>query len=249
MELPYFLSKEGDSLVFNQDNSTFIFYVPENYFNNTAKISIAEIIGQRVSMIGICSYSIMDAHGKVGKIKPFVFPTMMLCKPYEIEKVKGLNIDNSEPADYVLLKFKKGDEVISETKVPQLIDNVEMIFKMFILTSKIPNTIPCDQLWSILLEAASLNGFSFGVSVQLVGLLLGGLCRDPKNLSRVFSETDMKDKNNYRMISVQKVAKYMSPYTALTSENWDEAVRAAILMKDEKEEDIIDSPLEKIMTM
>ena len=86
MELPSFLSRDGDALVYNKDNSTFIFYVPDNYFNNTAKISIAEIIGQRVSMIGICSYGIMDEHGNVGKIRPFVFPTMMLCKPAEIEK-------------------------------------------------------------------------------------------------------------------------------------------------------------------
>jgi hypothetical protein len=39
----------------------------------------------------------------------------------------------------------------------------------------------------------------------------------------------------------------MSPYQAIVSENWDEAVQAAILMKDK--EDGPQSPLEKIVTM
>ena len=161
MELPKFLSLEGNSLVFNQDNATFVFYVPMNYFNNTSKVSIAEISGQYVSMIGLCNWAIIDANGKASKLMPFNFPSMMLCKPYEMEKVKNLSLDNTEPSDYMLLKFKKGDEVVSQVRVPQLIDNVEMFFKMAIMTAKIPTTIPYDKLWEVYIESANLNGFSY----------------------------------------------------------------------------------------
>lgn len=246
MKLPRFLSLRGNSLIYNEPNKTFVFYVPENYFKNTSKISIAEIYGQYVSMIGLCNWAIIDENGKRSDLKPFNFPTMMLCKPSTIEKVKNLQLDNTEPSDYRLLKFKQNDEVVSQIEVPQLLDNVEMVFKMAVITGKIPTTIPYDKLWEVLVTSASLNGFSFNVSVQLFGVLFSGICRDTKDISKMFKETSMKNMNDYRPINVNMVPKYISPYTAITSENWDDAVRAAVIMKDK--ENIPYSPLEKIVT-
>ena len=247
MELPKFLSLEGNSLVFNQEDSTFVFYVPETYFSNTSKIPIAEIQGEFVSSIGLFSWDIIDKNGKHSPLKPFNFPTMFLCKPTEIESVKNLQLGQSTPADYRLLKFKKGDEVVCQTRVPQLIDNVEIFFKMFIKTAKIPNTIPYNKLWELFLESARLNGFSYNLSVQLFGILIANLCRDPNDISKPFNKTDMKNMYNYKLINITMVPKYISPYTAITSENWDESLRAAILMKDK--ENAPESPLEKIVTM
>lgn len=247
MDLPGFLSREGNALVFNQENSTFVFYVPMNYFNNTSKVPIAEIFGQYVSFIGLCNWAIIDSNGKRGKIHPFNFPTMFMCKPYEMEKVKNIKLDNTEPSDYMLLKFKKGDEVVSQVRVPQLIDNVEMFFKMAIMTAKIPTTIPYDKLWEVYIESASLNGFSYNLNIQLFGILIAAICRDPNDISKQFNKTSMSNMNNYRPINIKMVPKFISPYTAITSENWDESVRAAILMKDN--DNTPESPLEKIITM
>ena len=246
MEVPNFLKLENNSLLFNLDNQTFVFYVPENYFKNESKVPIAEIQGQYVSMIGVCNWSIIDDKGKSSKLMPFNFPTMFLCKPSTIEKVKNLQLDNTEPSDYRLLKFKKGDEVVSQTRVPQLIDNVEILFKMATMTGKLPTTIPYDKLWEIFEESGKLNGFSFNVSVQLFGLLVSGICRDPNDISKMFKETNMEDMNKYRPINITMVPKFISPYSAIVSENWDDSVRAAILMKDK--EDIPNSPLEKVIT-
>lgn len=248
MELPKFLKKEGNALVYNNnDDSTFVFYVPEAYFNNSSKVPIAEINGQYVSMIGLCNWSIIDKHGKMGKLMPFDFPTMMLCKPREIEKVKNIQIDNTEPSDYRLLKFKYEDEIVSQCRVPQLIDNVEIFFKMAIVTAKIPTTIPYDKLWRLFIDSADLNGFEYGLNIQLFAILISKVCRDPNDISKEFRETDMSNMNNYRPINIKMAPKYISPYTAITSENWDEALRAAILLKDKK--DTPESPLEKIITM
>ena len=170
MDLPKFLSKEGDSLIFNQEDSTFVFYVPMNYFSNTTKVPIAVIEGQYVSSIGLFNWAIIDKNGKSSELRPFIFPTMFMCKPREMEKVKNLSLDNTEPSDYMLLKFKKGDEVVSHTKVPQLIDNVEIFFKMAIITAKIPSTIPYNDLWKLFFESARLNGFSFNLNIQLFNI-------------------------------------------------------------------------------
>lgn len=247
MELPRFLSLEGNSLVFNQEESTFVFYVPEAYFSNTSKIPIAEIQGEYVSSIGLFNWDIIDKNGKHSPLKLFNFPTMFLCKPSEIESVKDLKLGDAAPAAYKLLKFKKGDEVVYQTRVPQLIDNVEIFFKMFIKTAKIPTTVPYNKLWELFLESARLNGFSYNLSVQLFGILIANLCRDANDITKPFNKTDMKNMNDYKLINITMVPKYISPYTALTSENWDESVRAAILMKDKEDAPV--SPLEKVVTM
>lgn len=249
MELPNFLTLKGRSLVFNKDNSTFVFYVPANYFNNTSKVPIAEYKGQYVSFIGVCNYAIIDSKGKRGQIKPFIFPTMFLCKPGEIDETSGKNmsLDNTEPSDYILLKFQKGDEVVSDIRVPQDIGNVEMFFKMMIITAKIPTTIPYDRLWELFYESANLNGLNYGLNIQLICLIISRICRDPDDISKLFCNTDMKDMKKYTEISIKNVPKYISPYQAITSENFDEALRAAVLIDDVDSTPI--SPLEKIVTM
>lgn len=247
MDLPKFLTREGNSLLFNQDNATFVFFVPKNFFNNSVKVPIAEVYGSYVTTIGLLNWAIIDSTGKISKAKAFNFPTMFMCKPYEMEDLKEYSIDGTEPADYVMLKFKKGDEVVSSVRVPQLIDNVEIFFKMATMTAKIPNTIPYQKIWELFVESADLNGFSYGLNIQLICLLISYLCRDPKDVYKRFAETDMKDMTDYKMIDIRQIPKFMSPYQALVSENWDEAVQSAILMKDK--ENTMESPLEKIVTM
>ena len=248
MEVPSFLKLEGESLVFNLDNKELIYYVPENYFDATSKNAIAQIEGQYVSMIGICDYSIVDSNGKRSDPKLFNFPTMFLCKPYEIEKVKGLKIDaDKEPKDYRLLHFRKGDEVVSQVRVPQIIDNVELFFKLAVITARIPSTVDYSEGWKIFIENMDLNGSSYGLNAQLFGILWAALCRDPKDISRPFRFTKMANMNDYKVISIKMVPNYISPYTSIISENWDESLRSAILMKDK--EDLPYSPLEKIVTM
>lgn len=249
MELPNFLSLVDDSLVFNQDNKEFVFYVPENFFNDKTKRPIAEIIGEDVSMIGICNWAIIDSNGKVGPINNFCFPTMMLCSPYEVEKVKKFKLTStSEADDYRILHFKKGDKVVKQVRVPQIIDNAEMFFKLVVVTSKMPETIHYDDIWELFLENAQLNGFNYGLHSQLFGIIVSELCRDKKNLKIPYRLTNNSDKQTgYKTIPINYLPKFVSPYVALTSENFNEALRSSILLSDEDEKDIPYSPLEKVV--
>ena len=248
MELPNFLKLENESLIFNLENKELIFYVPEVFFNDNTKRPIAEIIGEDVSMIGICNWSIMDSNGKIGPIRPFTFPTMMLCSPYNIEKVKNLKLENSKEAtDYRLLHFKNGDKVIKQIRVPQLVDNSEMFFKLVMITTKFPNTIDYDKIWELFIENSKLNGFNYSLHSQLFGMMTSEVCRDPKDLSKPYRLSGSNDKNNYKMIPVSLIPKFLSPYTAFTSEGFDDAVKSAILLSDLPEDQIPDSPLEKII--
>jgi hypothetical protein len=249
MEVPSFLKLEDDSLVFNQDNKEFVFYVPENFFNDKTKRPIAEIKGEDVSMIGLCNWAIIDSNGKAGNINNFCFPTMMLCSPYEIEKVKAFKLTpKSTPGDYRILHFKKGDKVVKEVRVPQIIDNAELFFKLVVITSKMPETIPYDDIWELFIENSKLNGFNYGLHSQLFGIIVSELCRDPNNFKKSYRLTNnSSNPTGYKTISIKYLPKFVSPYVSLTSENFDDAVRSSILMSDMDEKDIPYSPLEKVI--
>lgn len=241
MEIPSFLKRVGDALVFNQDGEL-VYYVPEKFFNT----NIVEIAGSYVSLIGVCDYAIISPNGKMSEVKPFRFPTVFLCRPNSIEKVKRLKIGKSkEEKDYRVLHFLKGNEVISQVRVPEIIDNVEDFFRLMVITGRIPTTIRYDKGHEYFQENIELNGSSYGLSLQLFGLLWSELCRDPKDISKPFCLTDMKDMNGYKPISIKTSPNYVSPYVALASEQLDESIRAAILIDDK---DIKYSPLEKIVT-
>lgn len=248
METPPFLTLQGESLIYNQENSELQYYIPAEFFESGSKNAIAEVVEQRVSLIGLFNYAIVDKNGKRGEVKLFKFPTMILCKPYDMENVKGLKLgDELEPADYCILKFKKGDEAISQIHVPQIIENVELFFKLATITAKIPTSISYDEGWKLFDENMDLNTNPYGLHSQLFGIVWRDICRDPKDISRPFRFTDMKNKHAYKPISVKLIPNYISPYTSIISENWDESLQSAILMKDK--EDIPYSPLEKVVTM
>jgi hypothetical protein len=248
MGLPDFLKEVGDTVVYNRDDgSEMVYYVPEEYFNNTSKNPIAEIAGEYVSMIGLCQWAIIDKNGKTVKTNLLNIPTIILCKPYVIDKVKDLKIGTAQPSNYRILRFRYNDELISHTNVPQNVENAELLFKLLVFTAKIPTIIPYDKLWELFMENAKINGFSYNINIQLFGVLLGSVCRNPKNISEPFRYTTMNDMHNYQPISIRLVPKYISPYTAITSENWDDGVKASIMLSQNSEEDIPDSPLEKII--
>ena len=257
--MPKYLDRVGDALVFNQEDSEFVFYVPEVFFNDNTKQPIAEISGQYVTVIGILLYSIIDKNGKANGPYLFNFPTMFMCKPNRIEKVKDLKLkhlsydtgsgeeNNVGGNDYRLLHFEKGDEVVSNVRVPMLIDNVEMFFKLTMITAKIPNSIPYDKIWEEFLMNISLNGFSYSTHAQILGVLASGIARNPKNIAEPFRYTNMNDMHAYTTVSVKKLPNFTSPFTSLTSEGFDEGIMSAVLMKDKDEKDIPYSPLETVL--
>jgi hypothetical protein len=144
--------------------------------------------------------------------------------------------------DYRLLKYKKDDIIVVSIKVPQDITNVEDFYQLFLITGNIPTTIPYDKLQDYFMEAIRLNGSKYGVSLQMFGFMISELCRSPKDLSVPFRLSKEKDMTNYKPVSIKAIPKIISSYSAITSENWDEAVVNAIINKNTR-----NIPLEKIL--
>lgn len=238
-QVPKFLKRDGEALLFNQDGE-FVFYVPEEQFQK----KIATINGRYVSVMGLLNYAIFDEKGKHGGLRTFKFPTMFTCRPYLIEKLKDVKLtEYIKEQDYRVLRFKKDDQVVTSVKVAQDVENSEKFYNLF-LSGKLPTTIPYDKLHEYFIENIELNGASYGMNIQLFGILVSEMCRDPKDIKRLFRNTDIKNMNEYVSINVKDIPKYVSPFTSITSENWDEAIMNADINKNTNY-----SPLEKLFTL
>lgn len=249
MGVPAFIKQKDNKLLYNGEGE-FVFYVPDDYFGDVKVNPIAQVLGQYVAVLGIIDWAIVSKNGSVTPPRNFFLPTIFTCKPYDIEKVRDFKINkNGKVKDYRILHFKPGDEIVSDTHIPKLLDHVEAEFKMMVINGdKIPPTVRYDKMQEYFRESIILNGTNYNINMQMFGILIGGFCRDRNDLSKPFRYTSMNDMTNYQQLSVRNTAKYISPYVAFTSENFDESLMASVLLSDTPDKDIKETPLEKVLT-
>lgn len=235
-DIPRFLKRDDRSLLF-KDEGELIFYIPQYYFER----GYVTVDGRNIRLLGLFNYKLFDKGGnEMGGLKFFNFPSVFSCIPGDIEDVKRLKLSSFLPTDdYTLLKFKKDDVVIESTRVPQSTDNMELFLKM-VNSGKIPNAIPYNELHDVFVENAKLNGESYGVSMQIIGLIISEICRSTGSISNPYRLSSSKDYNAYTTMNVADISNYTSPFAAVTGDNWNKALGAAIVAKDGKV-----SPLEK----
>ncbi len=249
-QIPPFIRRDGNALLYNGDG-TLQYYIPENYFDGRSAI----IEGSYIRLLGSFSYRIISKSNKLGELRLFNWPTVFLCRPSVITKMKQVKLDEQTPeADYRVLEFVDGDQLVSNVHTPQDIDNTKELLGLHMMTGKIPHSIPYDDLYLYMYESMKLNGSGFDIHAQLMSMLYSKLCRDPENPANLFrlSKAINKDMTSYIPMSVKEVPKYISPYAALTSENMDEGIVASVLLSDDESTGKSKhkySPLEQVLTM
>jgi hypothetical protein len=240
MGMPSFLKKEGHSIIYN-GKGTLVFFIPTFFFSK----GYAESIGENISLFGVFDYAIYDEKGNISKsLTNFKLPTVFLTRPSNMETKKDVKLTkNTKPQDYRLLKYKQGDLVFVSCKLPQSIDNAEMLFKMMI-TADMPNTIPYDKIHDYWELSMALNGTKYGISQQIFGIFSSEVFRKIDDKTIPFRLSGEKDMTRYQMISIKMIPNLVTPFTAFISENWDESMVYASMNNNKKE-----IPLEKIMMM
>lgn len=238
METPSFIKVKDTSYLFNEDGC-FKFYVPEKFFTN----KLAEFVGEYVSLFGIIPYAIFDKNDKLkGKLRSFKFPAMFLTKPDDIESIKNVKLtQTSKSQDYKVLKYYKDGMIVVNYLIAEDTSNLEKWYSA-LGTASLPNVIKYDELQDYFLENVLLTGNSYSVSLQLIGIVLSELCRSNKDPDKPFRLENNKNMNDYNWIPIRDVPKNISPFSAITSEEWDKAVIASITTDNNKQ-----SPMEKIM--
>lgn len=232
-----FFKTVNNKVLFSGDGEL-IYYVPEKYF----EIKAAETVGERINTIGMFTYAVFDKSGRLLTLKPFNCPTMIECIPNNISKESNYLLEGTkEYKAYRLLHFKDGDELICSTKVPVDIAVLEKFVDIF-KGGNLPENIPYNQIQDYVLKNAELCKFDYKVSAQIIGMVISEIYRYEKDLTKPFRTANTDDMLAYKAISIDKVPKYTSAFTAITSDNADEAIAAAMTTKGHK-----DSPLEKIV--
>ena len=252
LEIPPFAIREGDALLFNEDGYL-EYYIPEDYFGD-GKSTSASIQGSYIEILGSFCYRIYSANNTPGKLMTFSFPTRFICKPRSIEKKKDIALEeNLDVSNYRILRFEKGDQLITRCHVEQNIDNVSELFRLHIKTGKIPNNLDYSSLYKFPFEAMELNSKGYSVHAQAMGLIYSKICRDPEDISKPFRMSKLIDKQmtGYKPISIKDAAKYISPFVSLTSENLDESIMSAVLLSEEEKngKPHKENPLERVLMM
>lgn len=239
-KVPSFLKRDGESLLFNNSEGEFVFFVPEIYFSRKDAV----LMGEYVQLFGVLDYAITDKSGKYGKLTSFKFPTVFLSKPAEIEKVKDLKLTaTTEPCDYRLLKYRKNDIIVVSVKVPQNVNNMEELFKLFAISGRLPTTVRYDEMHEYFIENAELNGASYSsLSLQMFGIFVSQIARCKSDLSKPFRLQKITDMTDYTTMNMADLPKYIDPYAAITSQNFDDAVVAATMSNKTST-----SPMEKVL--
>lgn len=243
--IPEYVTKKENS-VFYTGKGEFLLYIPEKYFD----MSFAVANGEFIETMGVLLYSTKETENTdpTKKLKHLKLPTMFTTKPGKIEKVKKLKLLNLDEEDYRILHYTNNgeDKIIVSTKIVQDIENVETFYRMFVKTGNIPNYIPYNEIQDYFDESMRLNGGNYNTNGQLFGMLISELCRDkndysiPYYMSSAYKKGDMY---SYKSIAIRDVPKYISPFSAITSENWNEAIIHSINMGEKN----IYTPMEKIM--
>ena len=236
--LPSFLKQSGDSILFKSDGELY-FYIPEKYFD----LKVAEYQGDCISLLGIFSYALKE-NNKMSSLRQFNYPTRFVTKPYKVEKLKSVKlIKESKQEDYRVLCYKKDDVVIVDINVPVDMDNAEDLINLFIIGGHISNTIPYDKIQNYFIDNISYNDNDYGISLQLFGIVIGELCRSTKDVSKPFRLTGSTNMHDYKSISIIDIARLVSPYSAISSNNFNQALVYASVNKNK-----ITSPLERVLT-
>lgn len=229
--VPSFLKRDGDALVYNGEGE-FHFYIPNVFYESKYIFTV----GEYMNVLGIMDYSINnkpDGSTYFKNLKKFYYPTAFLTKPNSTEKVK----------DYLVLKYKKGDQVVTSVFTPQIMDNVEDLYRLFIITGKVPSTVEYGTIWKYFIDSMKLNGGKYGIAAQAFACLESEICRDPNDKTKPFRlSSKREDRFSFVPASIVDLPKNVSAYTAITSQNWDESVIAASMNKSE-----VHTPLEKVL--
>lgn len=271
--LPAFLKKDGDSLLFALDEGEFVFYVPEVFFDSSKIASVLGNKVQMFGLCNYAIFNkngkakaiypftfptiFLTEPYRIDKVKGLNI-SKALQEAYSEDDDFDANldinpdqqadpdmiVDDDDSRDYRLLRYKKGDKIVVNTRVPQSLDNVEYFFNLIFLTAKFPTTIPYDKLHELFIENGDLNNFSYGLNMQNIGISVTEICRSKKDPSKPFRLSHSNNMHDYTPMSIKLTPKFVSPYSSITSENFDQSLMGAILTDSKTP-----TPLEKVVMM
>lgn len=221
-------------------------YVGAKYF----KKGLNEILGDKVTIMGIFNFKVGDKDGDVSKSKihTFKFPTMMMTKPTSIEDIEQEIIPGTGVQKYKVLKYYKNDAMMVTTQIVTSIDNVET-FVNLLIAGNLPNTLKYSDVMNLFLKNISINKQKLGITALILSIVISEIYRYKKDPSLPFRKVIGLGKANeleYLASNARTVCSNNGTFNALTFEDPNTMLVTSInKLRYHKKEN--PSPLEKII--
>lgn len=220
-----FLDKREDNAVYFVGGKLEI-YIPKMYFEE--EISVEN--GMKISTLGIFA---MKYYEKPDDTKSVVYHfdlpetiyfTYSECRT-EATEIKGV------PDTYRIFTLYKEDIFITNTRAAKNAKNTEKFVKLH-QGGKIPNTVEYSTIIKFYLENMFANNANLKVPASILEMMIGELARDKNNINIPFRKKIGSDPNvselDYIQVTIKQLAMINSTFTAITSEDINQALQAGI---------------------
>ena len=218
-------------------------YIQDKFF----KKDLNEVYGDTVRMMGIFNFRVGGKNHEVNessKLYTFNFPTMINTKPSAIE-TKQLNL-NGVTESYRVLKYYKGDLMLTSTNIVMDISNVQK-FVNLLMAGALPTTLEYDTVLQMFYKNLELNNETCNVSAPTLSTCVSELYRWSKDNSIPFRRAPEGTKpTEYTPSNARSVCANTSTFTALTFEDQNTMLLYSINRK-RKGKRQTKSPIEQII--
>lgn len=220
-------------------------YIPSKIYK-----SLVEEDGEILKIMGVFNFRI----GKNREVDPnselftFNFPSMFFTAPSIIDKQILTLLPEKNSNEYFVLKYYKGDLMMTSTEIIKDISNVEK-FVSLLLNGYIPSTVKYSDILRMFYRNLEINGETANVSGTLLSGVVSELCRYSGDQSIPVRKMIGKGKAgelDYSLANARTVCANNSTFSALTFEDVDTMLVYAIDGKRRNRKENI-SPLEKLI--
>lgn len=226
-------------------------YILQKYIDT----NIGKIEGSTVSTLGLLPFRWYSDLKTAGADKPSItgtldIPSYIKFFPQDVDSDKDTLIyPESYMKPYCILTFADGYKCFPNEIIRDL-DSVTLYEETF-LDGRLDDNIPYNMLTPSWIKNMIMNDISLHVPVTPLSTITAQLCRDPKNMSRRWSEVIAKQKKpqmiGYRFASIREMSA-SSVFGGLSFEDFNYTVDIALSMtKEEREQKI--SPIEDILKL
>lgn len=243
-----FLKRVKDTVYF--DSYRMEIFIPKDYFDN----KVAEYYGRKISTIGMFVYRVFkdEKSYKEGKSRNFqlTIPEAIFIEFSEKESIKMKTKKDSDEESYEVFILEKGNVFIENVQLTQFFKNTEDIIKLH-HNARLPEMLEYNKILDLYIDSMNNNNASLKMPLVLIEMIISELARYKRNLDIPFrkaigSNNSSITERDYIQMSIKNLAMRNSTFTAITSEDINQALISSI-NKTENNGIEKDTPIEKVI--
>lgn len=203
------------------------FYVPKQYMEK----ELAVDNGESFNAFGLMYLRTFSAMDKPNELEILKIPNVISFFPNDKENRK-MAIGNNDEADYIVLKFFKGNNLFQEAV---RCDNAAPEnFLNMVLGGQIPKNIPYDKTLEVFLKVFEQNKVSLPAPAIILEMILSEVYRYSGDNALKYGQYlaknfDVKKKQlDYSLANVRTICKNNSSFAGVSFENIGEMITSAI---------------------